>query len=421
MKRPRACMVRQVDKLEVALLRDSEALVAAGYEVDIVMMRPPEASHWGELPPGVTVRTLALRRRKGGLLGYVGDYLSFVVAASFLVAWLHLRRRYRVVHIASLPDVLVVAGLVPKVTGAALVLKVAEPTPQLSETLGHPPWLTALLGWLQVTSARVADAVVTVTDELADDLARRGVERSSIAVVLNVPGDAMASLRGDHRPDPDRFTVICHGSILERYGHDTILEAAAILRSDVPELRVVFTGTEPYWEILRQRVPGLGLVGVVEHHAWLPLPDLVALVQRADVGVVAQKASPYSHLVNTTKMFEFLMLGVPVVCSRLRATERLVPADAGAIRYFEPDDAQQLAAVLLELRNDPQARAELAERGQELYASLGTATQREAYLGAVGHALRRRRGDDGRALRRAQRGFRRQAQRRHRTWPGSKP
>jgi glycosyltransferase involved in cell wall biosynthesis len=389
-RRPRACIVRQVDRLEVPLVRDSEALVEAGYDVDLIVMRIDDENHWSELPEGVEVVTLPVHRRRGGITGYLVDYFVFISMATVVVAARHLRRRYRLVQATSLPDPLVIAGLIPRLFGAAVLLKVAEPTPQLSQSLAQPTWLQRLLGRLQIWSARRADHVYTVTEELADDLASRGVDRSTISVVLNVPAPSMASAGTGATPDLDRFTVISHGSIFERYGHDTIVRAIALVRPSVPGIRLVLTGDGPHRSHVESLIEELGITDVFEHHRWLAFPDLVTLLERSDAGIVAQRANPYSHLVNTNKMFEFLMMGVPAVCTRLRATESLIPESDGVVAYFDSDDEVELAKVLLDLAGSPERRAEMAARGRELTARLGADVQRQNYLAAVRSALEHR-------------------------------
>ena len=389
MTRPRACLIRQADRIETSLSREYEALVEQGYDVDVVIMRPPGPAYWAELPPGVTVRTVPTRRRRGGIGRYLLDYATFTLLASAVVAYQHLRRRYAVVQVQSMPDGLVIAGLVPQLLGAALTMKVAEPTPQLSETLGQPDLVRRIVARVQRWAARTADSAITVTDELAADLIGRGVDAESVHVVHNVPSDSLGDLATGARPPDDRFTVVCHGTMLERYGQDTILHAVARIRDQIPGIEVLFTGSDDDWPEYKQTVTDLGLGDIVEHHVRLPLPELVRRLERSHVGVVAQKASPYSHLVHTNKMYEYLLFGIPAVVSRLRATEAFL--GEGDVRYFTPGDADDLARVLVELHDDPAARTALGVRGRARWDRCSwNASQRAAYLGAVDHARTRR-------------------------------
>jgi glycosyltransferase involved in cell wall biosynthesis len=89
-------------------------------------------------------------------------------------------------------------------------------------------------------------------------------------------------------------------------------------------------------------------------------------------------------------MFEFLMMGVPAVCTRLRATESLIPEADGVVAYFDSDDEVELAKVLLDLAGSPERRAEMAARGRALTARLGADVQRQNYLDAVRTTLEHR-------------------------------
>ncbi len=208
--------------------------------------------------------------------------------------------------------------------------------------------------------------------------------------MLNVPAPSMASAGTGADPDPDLFTVISHGSIFERYGHDTIVHAIALARPSVPRIRLVLTGDGPHRSHVESLIDQLGISDVCEHHRWLSFPDLVTLLERSDVGIVAQRANPYSHLVNTTKMFEFLMMGVPAVCTRLRATESLIPESDGVVAYFDADDEVELAELLVELAGSPARRAVMAARGRDLTDRFGAHVQRRIYLEAVRSAVEHR-------------------------------
>ena len=53
----------------------------------------------------------------GGILHYVFGYGVFLLAAAVLVTMLHLRRRYHLIQINSMPDALVFAALGPRLLG----------------------------------------------------------------------------------------------------------------------------------------------------------------------------------------------------------------------------------------------------------------------------------------------------------------
>ena len=119
----RVCVVRQYYyPLDIRVRREVEALLAAGHEVDVVCLQGPEQPV-SERDGRLRVRRLPLRhRRGGGAVGYVSRYGSFLLLAAAVVLALHLRRRYAVVQVHSLPDPLVAVGLLPRLLGARVLL-----------------------------------------------------------------------------------------------------------------------------------------------------------------------------------------------------------------------------------------------------------------------------------------------------------
>ena len=108
----------------------------------------------------------------------------------------------------------------------------------------------------------------------------------------------------------------------------------------------------------------------------------------ADVGVVAQKASPYSHLVHTNKMVDYWLFERPVVASRLDAVAATYGDDV--LEYYEPGDAADLARAIKRLHDDSERRAELVRNAKSTLEEKGWAVQRETYLQVFAELLRDR-------------------------------
>ena len=125
-----------------------------------------------------------------------------------------------------------------------------------------------------------------------------------------------------------------------------------------------------------------GLQDVVSFEGWVTHNRLNDLLHGADVGVVAQKPSPYSHLVHTNKMVDYWLFGLPVVAGRLRALSELY--DDSVIEYYDAADPADLARAIRRLHDDGERRAALAEAGRRAQALNGWSVQREAYLAPYG-------------------------------------
>ena len=88
-----------------------------------------------EMVNGVDVRRLPLRRRRGGVAIYLGQYAAFLLVTFAILAARSLRRRFALVHVHNMPDVLVFSALVPKALGAKVILDLHDPMPELLMTI----------------------------------------------------------------------------------------------------------------------------------------------------------------------------------------------------------------------------------------------------------------------------------------------
>lgn len=388
--RARVCVVRQYYyPLDIRVRREVEALLAAGHEVDVVCLRAagePARETDGRL----RIIRLPMAHSRGGRIAYLARYARFLVMATVVVAARHLRRRYRLVQVHSLPDVLVLAGLLPRLLGARLVLDLHETMPEFFATkfrrpLTHPA--VRLVARAEQFSIRQADHVLTCTNQMKEAFVSRGAKADRITVLLNSADESVFDVdRFPPSPDPSTFTLICHGTIEERYGLDTVLEAVALLAGDLPDLRFRVIGSGEYREELVRIAERLGVRDRLDiSEGFVPMEDLLSAVSRAHVGVVAMKRDAFRDLTHCNKMYEFLAMRVPVICSRTRSVNAYFPD--GAFRYFEPGDAEDLARAIRSLHGDPAARAALVHSGTAALAPYRWQAQRQAYQHLIGELL----------------------------------
>jgi glycosyltransferase involved in cell wall biosynthesis len=371
-------IVRQTDLYEMPLRREAEALAAAGFDVEVICMRGEGRSN-DAVVGGVRVTGLPASLSRSRRILYILQYAWFCALAASLLTVRHVRRRYAVVQVNTMPDFLVFAAVIPKLLGARVLLYMKEPIPELAETMFDRPRLTRLLARIEQLALRFADHALTVTEELKERYVERGADRERITVVLN--GAAPETLLDGWSPPAaakNGFSVLCHGSIEDRYGQDTLVEAATLLRGEVPGLRIVLAGRGSGVDDLNASIAELGVDDLVEFKGWVTWSEIADLLYLSDVGVVAQKASPYSHLVQTNKMVDYWIFDKPVIASRLRSVSELY--DDGVLEYFEPGDARSLANAIRRLWQDPERRAELARNGKRALAQNGWDVQKEIYL-----------------------------------------
>jgi glycosyltransferase involved in cell wall biosynthesis len=380
----RVCIIRQsIYPYDLLVRREAETLCQAGYETHVICLEKPEQENNRQLEEVINkvyVHRLPLKRKKTSTAQYIFDYLSFAFLASIKVTGLQLKRRFNVIQVNSMPDFLVFAAIPPKLLGAKVVSMMYEPTPELWEDKrrSRPP---RLLKMVEQLSLAFVDLSFTVTQQLKEAYVSRGAKPDKIKVVLNAPDESFLETQEVYNHSvriENSFTLICHGAIEERYGQDTLLEAIALVKPQIPELRVRILGKGTYVDGMLEKRKILCLEDCVDYLGYLPLDQMIQELRAADVGIVAQKSSPYSNLVHTGKMYEYIALGKPVLASRLKATEAYFGEDA--LAYFEPANPQSLAAGIVDLYQHPEKRKRLVNNAQELYSRYRWEKQKEIYL-----------------------------------------
>jgi len=388
---------------DTRVLREVEALAKHGHEVDLICVQKAGQPAFERIGP-VTIRRLPVARTtKGGAGRYILQYGRFFARAAFLVSALHRRRRYDVIQVNSLPDALVFAAAVPKLVGARVLLDLQECMPEFFATkfgtdMRHPA--VRVIAALEQLSIRFADRVITPTGQLRDTFIARGADAAKISVVMDgADEDVFHPLTGTS-PDPDTFTLVSHGTVEERYGLDIVIAAVAMLRDEIPAIRLKIYGDGSDLPRLHALAAELGVTDLVYFSdGFVPFDELVHGIATADVGVVAMKRDCFRDLTLAGKMFDFIAMRIPVTVSRTRSVVETFPP--GCFEVFNSDDAVDLAAAIRRLYLDPQRRAELVTAATAATEPYRWSNQREQYLGVMENLLRPTYRRDRRALRRS--------------------
>jgi glycosyltransferase involved in cell wall biosynthesis len=379
--------------LELNVKREAEALREVGFDVHVICLRGPnEAAR--ETVEGVDVYRLPVIHRRGKILRYLWEYNAFFALAAWKLARLHRTHRFVAVQVNTMPDYLVFAALYPKLTGAKVVLHLHEPVPELFETMFPGKWYTPLFRWVvtrgEQASIRFANRALTVTDQMRDNFVRRGADASKFTVVVNVPDDRhFQRARYEHlRPRieavkaEDRargvFRVLTHGAIEERYGFDTIVAAVALAKQAIPGLQFRFMGAGEDLDNVQRLAVRLNVTDRVHYLGFVPFETMIEEILLADVCVVAVKKNPYSVLVHTNKMYEYMALERPIIASRLDSVAAYAPPDA--VLYFEPGNEADLAEKLCWAAAHPDEMARRVGAANARYDALRWQREKQSYL-----------------------------------------
>ncbi len=208
--------------------------------------------------------------------------------------------------------------------------------------------------------ARQADAIVTVNDRLADQLASRFGTKHRPLVVHNCPP------RWDPSPDPvDELraaagipagvpVALYHGGFSRERGLEQL--AAAIREPGLETVHAVYLGYGALEPDLRAMAADPAADGRLHVLPAVPPEALLQWLTTADVAVMAIQPTTLNHRLSTpNKLFEAIAAGVPVVASDFVAIRDIVVGDpAGPLGVLcDPTDPAAIARAIRSILEAP--------------------------------------------------------------------
>jgi glycosyltransferase involved in cell wall biosynthesis len=257
-----------------------------------------------------------------------------------------------VVHANDL-DTLPAGYLLARESGSRLVYDAHE---LYSDFDPDPPRLArAVLDKLERTLARRADAVVTVSDPIADELRRRfGVEP---LVVLNAP--ELDDEDPPQLPEPPPLRAIYQGAFGTGRPLEDLLEAIRL----APNVRLTLRVNRSTRDTLERELPE-ELRDRVTVEEPVPPQDVLDGLRAHHVGLLFDRPlTRNAELSSPNKLFEYLSAGLAVVAPRLPG---FVSALDGAGALYEPGSPPAMASELERLADDSPLLAELRRRARAL-------------------------------------------------------
>jgi glycosyltransferase involved in cell wall biosynthesis len=373
--------------------RAADVLLKMGMSVDFFCLGEEQRPK-REVLNGINVTRLPITHLRGGKLAYAYQYSAFILLSSAMIALRSLRRRYDLVYVHNMPDVLVVCSMFPKLFGAKVVLDQHDPMPELMKTIFnlHEDSLgVRLITKLEKWSIARVDRVVTVNVACKKIFAARSCPADKIAVIMNSPDETIFPLQM-RPPNPSardarkKFTVMYHGSIVERNGLDVGVDAFARVLQNIPNAELKIYGTKtPFLDQVMEQVSKLGLQDSVHYLGVRHLEDLVHEIDLCDVGIIPNQRNAFTDINTPTRLFEYLSRGKPVIAPRTAGIQDYF--DPESLFFFEPGDVAGLTQQIEYVASHVNKTDEVVDRGQQVYLENRWTRQQQTLMNMIAELL----------------------------------
>src|SRR5260370_7660646 len=128
---------------------------------------------------------------------------------------------------------------------------------------------------------------------------------------------------------------------------------------------------------LEQLVKDLGLERRVQFFSPLRVHEIADVMARADLGVVPKRANSFGDEAYSTKIMEFMSVGVPTVVSSTKIDRYYF--DDSVVRFFESGNVDALAEAMYEILKNPQIRCAMLPRALKYAPLTHLAHRRQNY------------------------------------------
>lgn len=381
----RVCMIAySFYETDNRVMRYAETLARRGDHVDVLALQrdglPRE-----EVVNGVHVSRLQRREvNEKGKFSYLSRITQFLFRAMYHVSARHLHQKYDLIHVHSVPDFLVFAAWLPRISGTPVVLDIHDILPEFyNSKFGTRPDSLAFrfLQRVEKVSGRFSRHVIVANHIWQERLLSRSIEPGKCTVVLNSP-DRTIFRKGDGVPaSGGRFSLLYPGSINWHQGLDVAIGAFGKISNQVPHVDFHIYGEGPLKQDLVSLVQRLNLEGRVFFHKPIALREMAKVIRTADLGVIPKRKDNFGNEAFSTKILEFMAVGVPVIVSDTMVDKYYF--DNSIVRFFQAGDEEDLARCLLDLIRNPDSRRVQAEKASRFIDKNDWTSKQHEYLELV--------------------------------------
>ena len=317
-----------------------------------------------------------------GFLKRILDYVSFMVTGGIAAMF---QRRPDILISTSPQFFCAVAGwIVSRLRRLPWIFELRDLWPASIVAVGamKEGLLIRMLYWIEMSMYRASDRVIAVTKGLRQDLVDRGIPGDKVVVVRN----GADTNRFTPRPkDPalveklglqGKFVVGYYGTIGMGAGVQTAVDAGALLR-DRDDIVIMLAGAGAEYAEVEKSIKDQGLTNV----KLLPPFDqseMPAVWSLLDAAIVMMKDRPLFKATISSKTFEALAMGMPVIMSLPAGEATGLVDEYGFGINVRPENPQDMAAAIQRLADNPELKAELGRKALE--ASKDFSRERSAGL-----------------------------------------
>jgi glycosyltransferase involved in cell wall biosynthesis len=381
----RVCMITySFYETDNRVMRYAETLAQRGDHVDVLALRRDGMPREETLNNVNVLRLQGRELNEKGRFSYLARIVQFLFRSMYEVSARHLHQKYDFVHVHSVPDFLVFAAWLPRISGTPVVLDIHDILPEFYNSKFGATSNSATFRFLQgveKVSGRFSGHVIVANHIWQERLLSRSLEPGKCTVVLNSPDRSIFKKQGSRPARQGRFSLLYPGSINWHQGLDLAIRAFGRIASQAPYADFHIYGEGPLKRDLVALVKELNLENRVLFHKPVALREMAKIIEAADLGIVPKRSDNFGNEAFSTKILEFMAVGVPVLVADTLVDKYYF--DDSVVRFFQAGNEEDLARCMLELIQNPDGRRLQAEQATRFIDKNDWTSRKHEYLDLV--------------------------------------
>jgi glycosyltransferase involved in cell wall biosynthesis len=149
------------------------------------------------------------------------------------------------------------------------------------------------------------------------------------------------------------------GTINRHQGVDLAVRAFHLIRDKLENTEFHIYGKGPDLEKIIALINELDMGHIIKYHGWISTEEITLKMASAFCAIVPKRSEDFGNEAFSTKIMEFMALGVPVIASNTRIDKYYF--NDTIIKFFESGNEKDLADKILYILNNPLARKMLID------------------------------------------------------------
>lgn len=368
----RMCMIghKYFPKCSIRQQRHFHFFIKRGIDIEVIALAQP-GEKLRDIYMGAKVFRVNTQKvnEDNVRVKYWFTYLKSIFSIAALLLFQHIKKRYDVIYVFTLPDAMVFATLLPKLMGAKIIVDHLDPMPELYQTkygFKETNISVLILKMIERFSLNLANQIITQNKDYAELLMARGIKKRKINIIHNTPDPCfwdppVIPRRMDFSNHIVRFSF--HGKITKRSGLHIAIEALSILREHNIDFMISLFRFGEYQNEVQRLIDNYNLNRHVEWYQPCMASEVPNLIRKADIGLVPNLPSSFAETNLPNRVFEYLWIGKPVIVSWTKGIYQYFSENS--VFYFEAGDPKDCPRVISNVLKDKDIKKRVI-RGQEI-------------------------------------------------------